>query len=99
MKATSPGHVIGKALTAYSGEGQGKITVFIQNTYYDGINDGEYTSFLASNSGSIGGAHSFPLDRFSFMVRKSLAKIDPKLVSGSGIGFDTIFQSFSEKLL
>lgn len=83
MKATSPGHVIGKALTAYSGEGQGKITVFIQNTYYDGINDGEYTSFLASHSGSIGGSNSFPLDRFSFMVRKSLSKIDPNILTSS----------------
>lgn len=35
MKAVEAGRVIGKALTGLSGEEQGTVIVFIQNTYFD----------------------------------------------------------------
>ena len=75
MKATSAGHVVGKALTGYSGEGQGTVIVFIQNTYYDGIDEREYSAFTESYSGTTID-NTDPLDRFTFMVKKSLSKLD-----------------------
>lgn len=82
MKATEAGRVIGKALTGLSGSGEGVIIIFVENTYFDGIDENEYNSFVSSAlSGSILGALSSPLDRFSFMVNKSLSKIDPNFSS------------------
>lgn len=81
IKATEPGHTIGKALTTYAGEWVGTVMVFIENTYYDGVDDSEYNEYLSDswNSTQSGGnALSIPsgsLDRFSFMVKKSLGKI------------------------
>lgn len=46
MKATQPGRVIGKALTGLSGVEQGTIVIFIQNTYFDGIDESEYAAAL-----------------------------------------------------
>jgi hypothetical protein len=80
MKATEAGRVIGKALTWYSWEEQGTLMVFIQNTYFDGFDDAEYATSL---SGGLG-FNPAALDRFSFMVKKSLGKIDPNYGSGSG---------------
>ena len=72
--------------------------VFIQNTYFDGITASDYTgTSMNTQSQSISG--NFPLDRFSFMVKRSLAKIDPKLVSGSGFDMNGALESFSEKVL
>lgn len=48
MKATDAGRVIGKALTGITGVDSGTIVVFIQNTYYDGIDEGEYQNALSS---------------------------------------------------
>jgi hypothetical protein len=81
MKATEPGRVIGKALTGLTGEEQGTVAVFIQNTYFDGVDESEYADSI---SGSSLGFNVSALDRFSFMVKKSLAKIDPNYASGSG---------------
>ena len=81
MRATEAGHVIGKALTGLSGTEQGTIGIFIQNTYYDGVNEEEYNN-ASSTSGSLI-TNPNTLDRFSFMVNKSLAKIDPSFSSGS----------------
>lgn len=53
--------------------------VFIENTYYDGIDESDYQNILMNASGSQ------VLDRFSYMVQKSLAKIDtiaPKTGTG-----------------
>ena len=53
--------------------------VFIENTYYDGIDESSYQDALISSSGSQ------VLDRFSYMVQRSLAKIDtisPKTGTG-----------------
>lgn len=91
MRATEPGRVIGKALTGLSGTDKGTIVVFIQNTYFDGVDEVEYADSqsltgLAINPGA--------LDRFSFMVKKSLAKIDPNYVS-SGSALDTLGASLS----
>lgn len=72
MKATEPGRVIGKALTGYSGDGQGTVVVFIGNTYFDGIDDLEYADSQVLTGGTI---NPVALDRFSFMVKKSLGKI------------------------
>ena len=72
--------------------------VFIQNTYFDGIIASDYTgTSVNTQSQSVSG--KFPLDRFSFMVKRSLAKIDPKLVSGSGFDMNGALESFSEKVL
>lgn len=79
MKATEPGRVIGKALTAFSGTEQGTVMVFIQNTYFDGIDETEYSNSLG-NSGSLQ-VENRTLDRFSYMVKKSLLKIDPSYLS------------------
>lgn len=79
MKATEPGRVIGKALTAFSGTEQGTVMVFIQNTYFDGIDETEYDNTLG-NSGSLQ-VENRTLDRFSYMVKKSLLKIDPSYLS------------------
>lgn len=65
MKATWPGRVIGKALTWLSGEENGTVIVFIQNTYFDGVNEAEYIASTQSGG----------LDRFSYMVQQSLGKI------------------------
>ena len=88
MKATEAGRVIGKALTGLSGTDEWIVAVFIQNTYFDGINEAEYSSFVSSiQSGSILGDILSPLDRFSFMVNKSLGKIDPNFSSWGLAGF------------
>lgn len=53
--------------------------MFIENTYYDGIDELDYQNVLTNASGSQ------VLDRFSYMVQKSLAKIDtisPKTGTG-----------------
>ena len=81
MKATEPGRVIGKALTGLSGESEGRVAVFIQNTYFDGVDEVEYANTLGA-SASLGFSSSYALDRFSFMVKKSLTKIDPNFASG-----------------
>jgi hypothetical protein len=55
------------------------VIVFIENTYYDGIDESDYQNTLMNASGSQ------VLDRFSYMVQKSLAKIDtidPKTGTG-----------------
>lgn len=86
MKATEAGRVIGKALTGLSGVETGLVGVFIQNTYYDGVDETEYNSFVSnSQSGALLGNLVSPLDRFSFMVNKSLAKIDPTFGSGASL--------------
>ena len=36
MKATKEGMVVGQALTAYEGEGEGEVIMLIKNTYYSG---------------------------------------------------------------
>ncbi len=46
MKATDAGRVIGKALTGLSGESEGTVAVFIQNTYFDGVDEAEYANTL-----------------------------------------------------
>ncbi len=79
MRATEAGRVIGKALTGLSDESEGTVIVFIENTYYDGIDESSYQDALISSSGSQ------VLDRFSYMVQRSLAKIDtisPKTGTG-----------------
>lgn len=80
MKANEPGRVIGKALTTYTGEWIGTVMVFIENTYYDGINDWEYSDYISSWNSTLSGGNSLSipsgtLDRFSFMVQRSLGKI------------------------
>jgi hypothetical protein len=80
MKATEAGRIIGKALTGLSGVDHGTVVVFIQNTYSDGLDEAEYAQSL---SGSDMAINPFTLDRFSFMVKKSLTKIDPNYLSGS----------------
>ena len=50
MKATEPGRVIGKALTSYGGEGIGTVMVFIENSFYDGVNESEYADYLSSGN-------------------------------------------------
>lgn len=94
IKATEPGHTIGKALTSYAGKWVGTVMVFIENSYYDGVDDTEYNDYISASWNltlSGGNALSIPsgsLDRFSFMVKKSLGKI------GSG---NIVFQnSWSE---
>ncbi len=98
MKATEPGHVIGKALTGLSGIERGTVIVFVQNTFYDGVSTSDYTGSSIDIQG-VGAPRIFPLDRFSYMVRRSLAKIDPKLVSGSGFDMNGALESFSEKVI
>ncbi len=49
MRATRAGHVIGKALTGFSGESEGTVMVFIQNTYFDGVHDD--TPLVTTGSG------------------------------------------------
>lgn len=93
MKATSPGRVVGKALTGLSGVEQGTVIVFIQNTYYDGVDDTEYAAYTQSNSGLLIN-NTDPLDRFTFMVQKSLSKLSPSFASGisftaSGLSLDS----------
>lgn len=67
--------------------------VFIENTYSDGIDASEYDNALG-NSGSLSFNTPYALDRFSFMVKKSLSKIDPKFGSGGldnfGIAVNTL---------
>lgn len=53
--------------------------VFVQNTYYDGVNESEYNASLIM-SGTLN-INPSALDRFSFMVKKSLSKIDPTYLS------------------
>lgn len=93
MKSTEPGRVIGKALTGLSGVESGTVMVFIENTYSDGVDATEYANSLG-NSGSLSFNAPYALDRFSFMVKKSLAKIDPKYGSGGlenfGIAVNTL---------
>ena len=98
MKATEPGHVIGKALTGLSGTERGTIIVFVENTFYDGVSVSDYTG-ASIDPLSPSSSLNFPLDRFSFMVKRSLAKIDPKLISGSGFDMNGALESFSEKVL
>lgn len=87
MKATDPGRVIGKALTGLSGEEQGMVVVFIQNTYFDGVAESDYQNTLMNASGSQ------VLDRFSYMVQKSLAKIGTvSPTTGTGeLAMDSLF--------
>lgn len=96
MKATESGRVIGKALTEFSGEGQGTVVVFIQNTYYDGINELDYADSQMLSGGVL--TNPFALDRFSFMVNKSLAKIDPLLASGSMVNFTSTITSLASSM-
>lgn len=99
MKATEAGRVIGKALTSLSGVDTGLVAVFIQNTYFDGVDEVEYNSFLSSSqSGNILSGLTSPLDRFSFMVNKSLNKIDPSFGSGGMASISTVFTSLSKNL-
>ena len=49
MKATEPGRVIGKALTTYVGEEIGTVMVFIENSYFDGVNEAEYNDYLSNS--------------------------------------------------
>jgi hypothetical protein len=72
MKANEPGRVIGKALTTYVWAEIGTVMVFIENTFYDGIDEIEYSNYISSWTNSI---WSSSLNRFSFMVWKSLGKI------------------------
>ncbi len=92
MKATQPGRVVGKALTGLSWVEQGTVIVFIQNTYYDGVDDAEYTAYAQNYSG-VTIDNTDPLDRFTFMVQKSLSKLSPSFASGmsftaSGLSID-----------
>lgn len=99
MKATEAGRVIGKALTGLSGVDTGVVGVFIQNTYFDGVDEGEYSSFLTSTqSGNILTSLSSPMDRFSFMVNKSLKKIDPSYGSGGMTNFAMSVNSLARGL-
>jgi trimeric autotransporter adhesin len=83
MRATEPGRVIGKALTGLSGVEQGTVVVFIENSYFDGVDEAEYEASLTSSGGEMS---TTALDRFSYMVKRSLAKIDPNLIySGSTV--------------
>lgn len=64
--------------------------MFVQNTYYDGVDSPEYSAYLASQSGSM---NILGLDRFTFMVQKSLSKLSPSFASGvsftaSGLSLD-----------
>ncbi len=66
--------------------------VFIQNTYYDGVDDAEYTAYAQNYSG-VTIDNTDPLDRFTFMVQKSLSKLSPSFASGmsftaSGLSID-----------
>ncbi|NRH21421.1 hypothetical protein HOO68_05230, partial [Candidatus Gracilibacteria bacterium] len=99
MKATEAGRVIGKALTSLTGVDEGLVAVFIQNTYFDGVDEVEYNSFLSNTqSGNILSGLTSPLDRFSFMVNKSLTKIDPSFGSGGTTSFSAVFTSLSKNL-
>ncbi len=99
MKATEAGRVIGKALTSLSGVDTGLVAVFIQNTYFDGVDEVEYSSFLSNTqSGNILSGLTSPLDRFSFMVNKSLTKLDPSFGSGGIASISTVFTSLSKNL-
>ncbi len=46
--------------------------VFIENTYYDGIDESEYQASLTSSTATGVLTTTNSLDRFSFMVQKSL---------------------------
>lgn len=94
MKATEPGRVIGKALTSYAWEEIGSVMVFIENSFYDGVNEWEYREYLSGNALTL---PQGSLDRFSFMVKKSLGKIGSGHLNFLNTGSSTaaIIEAFS----
>ncbi|HET7629848.1 MAG TPA: hypothetical protein VFK03_00575, partial [Candidatus Saccharimonadales bacterium] len=50
MKAAAAGQVVGQALSSFDGKGQGKVTMFIKNTYYAGNDTGSIAIGSLTNS-------------------------------------------------
>jgi len=83
MKATDPGYVIGKALTALpESTEQGEVIVFIQNSYFDGQYDIIEEGVVLSGNENLESSDSRTIlengsiaDRLTHLVRRALEKL------------------------
>lgn len=76
MKATSAGRVLGKALTGFEGTGdeQGMVQVFIQNTYYEGDEDEGISERITLATGKIA-------DKFTNSVKTSFENLSDTMLN------------------